>query len=123
MATRRAARPTCCCRSGRRPGRICSPGRCWLSNCSGRRRSLRTTPIIVKDRAVLHRLALLIAASPLLLAAASAPVSGDAEPVDSTLARARAEARHAENELRRLEQAAGKARDEAAKLAAERRAA
>ena len=72
---------------------------------------------------MLRRLALLIAASPLLLAAASAPVTADAEPVDSALARARAEARAAEADVQRLEQAAGKARDEAAKLAAERQAA
>ena len=70
-----------------------------------------------------RRLALLIAASPPLLAAASAPVTAEAEPVDSALARARTEARAAEADVRRLEQAAGKARDEAARLAAERQAA
>jgi septal ring factor EnvC (AmiA/AmiB activator) len=66
---------------------------------------------------------LLIAAGPLLLAAASAPVATDAEPVDSTLAKARSEAQMAEADMRRLELAAAKARDETAKLAAERQAA
>ena len=70
-----------------------------------------------------RRLALLIAASPLLLAAGSAPVTAEAEPVDRALARARSEARAAEADVRRLEQAAGKARDEAARLSAERQAA
>jgi murein hydrolase activator len=72
---------------------------------------------------VLQRFAFLIAASPLLLAAASAPVTAEAETVESSLARARSEARNAEAEMRRLDQAAGKARDKAAKLAAERQAA
>ena len=72
---------------------------------------------------MLRRLALLLAASPLLLAAASAPVTVGAESIDSALARARSEARAAEADMRRLEQAADKARDEAGKLAAERRAA
>ena len=50
-STRQRARaPTCCCRSARRPGRTCWPARCSPSNCSGRHRSLRTTPIIAKDR-------------------------------------------------------------------------
>jgi septal ring factor EnvC (AmiA/AmiB activator) len=70
-----------------------------------------------------RRLILLIAAGPLLLAAASAPMTGEAETVDSRLASARSEVRNAEAEMRRLEQAADKARDEAAKLAAERQAA
>ena len=70
-----------------------------------------------------RRLALLIAAGTLLLAAASGPVAGEAEPIDSILADARSEARKAEADLQRLEQAAGKASDEATKLAAERRAA
>ena len=70
---RRAARPTCCCPSARRPGRTCWPGRCSPNNCSAPPRSLRTTPIIAKDRSM-RRSALLLAA-PLLLAAGSAPVA------------------------------------------------
>ena len=72
---------------------------------------------------MLRHLALLIAASPLLLAAASAPVTAEREPVDSALVRARAEAHAAEAEVTRLEQAARKARDETGRLAAERQAA
>jgi septal ring factor EnvC (AmiA/AmiB activator) len=59
----------------------------------------------------------------MLLAAASAPVGPEAQPVDVELKQARAEARAAEADMRRLDQAAAKARDETAKLAAERRAA
>ena len=70
-----------------------------------------------------RRLALLIAACPLLLAAASVPVGADAEPVDVEIARARAEAKAAEADLQRLEKSARQARDEAAKLAAQRQAA
>ena len=69
------------------------------------------------------RLAILVATFPLLLAAASAPVGSQAEPVDVELLRARQEAQAAEAEMQRLEQAASKARDEAARLAAERQAA
>jgi len=69
------------------------------------------------------RLALLLTTVPLLLAAASAPVGVDAEPVDVELKRTRQEARAAEIEMLRLEQAASKARDEVARLAAERLAA
>jgi len=72
---------------------------------------------------MVRRLPSLIAASFLLLAAASAPVSGQGKPVDSEIDRARAEAAEAQANLDRLEQAAGRARDEAARLAAERRAA
>ena len=56
--------PTCCCPSAPQPGRICWFGRCWPSNCSGRRRSLRTIPIIAKDRVMraVFRLAPLSAA-------------------------------------------------------------
>ena len=72
---------------------------------------------------MLRALTLLIVASPLLLAAASAPVTTEAEPVDSILARARAEARAADADVKRLEQAAARARDESPKLAAERQAA
>src|SRR5258708_597156 len=45
-----AAAPTCYCRSARRPGRTCWSGGCLPSNCSARHRSLRTIPIIAKDR-------------------------------------------------------------------------
>ena len=71
----------------------------------------------------MRRLALLIAASPVLLAAGSVPIGSDREPVDVEIQRARAEAKAAEADVRRLETAAGKARDEATKLAAERQAA
>ena len=64
-----------------------------------------------------------IAALPLLLAAASAPVGKEAEPVDGELARARSEAKAAEADVKRFEQAAARARDAAARLAAERQAA
>jgi len=70
-----------------------------------------------------RRLTLLIAASPVLLAAASVPVGDDREPVDVEIKQARAEAKTAEADVLRLEKAAGQARDEAAKLAAERQAA
>ena len=72
---------------------------------------------------VFRRSLLLLAAGPLLLAAASAPVAPESEPVDVALERARSEALAAEAEMRLLEQAAASARDEAAKLAAERQAA
>jgi septal ring factor EnvC (AmiA/AmiB activator) len=70
-----------------------------------------------------RRLALLLAASPMLLAAASAPVAPEAVPIDVTLRQARAEVRAAETDLSRFEKAAKSARDEVARLAAERQAA
>ena len=70
-----------------------------------------------------RRLALVLAALPMILAAASAPVAPEAVPIDVTLKQARAEVRAAETELRRFERAAKSARDEVAKLAAERQAA
>jgi septal ring factor EnvC (AmiA/AmiB activator) len=69
------------------------------------------------------RLALLLAASPVLLAGASAPVGPEAVSVDAELQQARAEVRAAETDLRRLETAAARARDEVSRLAAERQAA
>lgn len=69
-----------------------------------------------------RRLTVLLVA-PLLLAAASAPAGSSEETLDSALARARAEANAAEAQSRQLETAAGRARDEAARLAAERQAA
>jgi septal ring factor EnvC (AmiA/AmiB activator) len=65
----------------------------------------------------MNRFAPLLLGVPLLLAA-SAPVQGDAEPVDQALKRARAEARAADAQVQRLEQAAGRARGEAARLGA-----
>ncbi len=64
----------------------------------------------------MRRFALLLA-FPLLLAA-SGPVTVPAETVDQALQRARAEARAADVRVQRLEQAAGRARGEAAKLRA-----
>jgi septal ring factor EnvC (AmiA/AmiB activator) len=68
-------------------------------------------------------LAMLAAAAPLLLAAASAPVGVEKETVDAVLEQARSEARAAEVDMRRLEQAASQARNPAAMRAAERQAA
>ena len=71
----------------------------------------------------MRRLApLLIAATPLMLAA-SAPVELRGQMAEPELARVQTEVRVAEADLRRLERAASKARGEAAKLAAERQAA
>ncbi|HVL30470.1 MAG TPA: metalloendopeptidase, partial [Sphingomicrobium sp.] len=72
---------------------------------------------------MVRRLGFLLAASPLLLAAASAPVGGEAVPVDIELRQARAEVRAAEADYRWLERAAAGARDDVARLAAERWAA
>src|SRR4051794_15545877 len=71
----------------------------------------------------MRRLIPLIAALPLLLAAASAPVGNEVEPVDTELARARSEAKAAEADVARFDRAAAKARDAATRLAAERQAA
>ena len=72
----------------------------------------------------MRRLAFLIAlTAPGLLAAASAPVVAQRETVDQALARAEAEARQAAAQLTRIEQRERDARDEAAKLAAERQVA
>ena len=68
------------------------------------------------------RLALLLAVLP-GLAAASAPLQPDTEPVDVTLARARSEARAADARVAQLEQAAARAGDEAARLRASQAAA
>ena len=61
--------------------------------------------------------------APVLLAATSAPVPAEREPIDAMLARAQAEAATAEREVDRLEAEAAKSRDEAERLAAERQAA
>src|SRR5262245_49251132 len=112
--------PICCCRSAKRPGPICSFGRCSPSNCFGRHRSLRTTPIIAKVERM--RFAPLLPIS-LLLAAASGPVQPPGETLDSALQRARAEQSSAEAETRRLEQIAASARDEVSRLQAKEAAA
>ncbi len=70
-----------------------------------------------------RRLALLLAASPMLLAVSSAPTGSETIPIDVTLRQARAEAKAAEAELRRFEKAAKSAENEVARLAAERQAA
>ena len=70
-----------------------------------------------------RHLALLLAAGLVPMAAASAPVGSVAVPIDVELRQARAEVRAAEADYRRLEKAAAGARDEVARLAAERRAA
>ena len=70
----------------------------------------------------MNRFAPLLLAVPLLLAA-SAPVQQEAETVDQALQRARAEARAADRRVEQLEQAAGRARGEAARLRAQQAAA
>lgn len=70
----------------------------------------------------MNRFAPLLLAVPLLLAA-SAPVQSEAETVDQALKRARAEAQVADARVMLLEQAAGRARGEAAKLRAQQAAA
>ena len=67
-----------------------------------------------------------LAALPLLLpllAAASAPVARQADPVNAELQGARAEARAADAEVRKLERAASRSRDEASRLRARQAAA
>ena len=70
----------------------------------------------------MRRFAPLLVAVPLLLAA-SAPVQPVSETVDEALKRARAEARAADAQVRKLEQAAEQARGEAARLHAQQAAA
>ena len=65
-------------------------------------------------------LALLLAALPLPLAAASAPVAPAVETIDERLEQVRAEATAAEQQVEQLEQAASKARGEAEMLAGRR---
>ena len=65
----------------------------------------------------MNRFAPMLLVVPLLLAA-SAPVQPEAETVDQALKTARSEARTADAQVRRLEQAAGRARGEAARLSA-----
>jgi septal ring factor EnvC (AmiA/AmiB activator) len=70
----------------------------------------------------MKRFAPLLLVMPLLLAA-SAPVQSEAETVDQVISRARAEARAADARVAQLEQAAGQARGEAARLSAQQAAA
>jgi septal ring factor EnvC (AmiA/AmiB activator) len=70
----------------------------------------------------MNRFAPLLLAVPLLLAA-SAPVQQETETVDQALKRARIEAGAADRRVERLEQAAGRARGEAARLRAQQAAA
>jgi septal ring factor EnvC (AmiA/AmiB activator) len=68
-------------------------------------------------------LALPLLLAPALLAAASTPVSPEAEPIDLALRRARAEATAADAEARKYQEAAKAARDEAGRLRARQAAA
>jgi septal ring factor EnvC (AmiA/AmiB activator) len=70
----------------------------------------------------MNRFAPFLLAVPLLLAA-SAPAQQEAETVDQALKRARAEARAADRRVEQLEQAAGRAQGEAARLRAQQAAA
>lgn len=69
------------------------------------------------------RLVLVLIAAPLVVAATNGPAPAEREPIDTVLARAKAEAAVAEREVRQLEAAAARSRDEAGRLAGERRAA
>src|SRR4051812_18062637 len=120
MTTRSGATLTCCCRSVRRPGRICWSGRCSRSNCSGPPRSLPTTPIAAKDKAM-RRLALALLLCPLLTASAIAQEAGD--PLSAALKAALAEQANADAETARLQQAAAKSQTEAGRLHAQQAAA
>ena len=70
----------------------------------------------------MNRFAPFLLAIPLLLAA-SAPAQPEAETVDQALTRARTEARAADRRVEQLEQAAGRAQGEAARLRAQQAAA
>src|SRR4051794_26564945 len=110
MTTRSGARPTSCSRSAPRPGRICWSGRCLRNNCSEPPRSLPTTPITAKDKAM-RRLALALLLCPLLTASAIAQQGG--EPLGAALKAALAEQANADAETARLQQVAAKAQTEA----------
>src|SRR5690349_14244511 len=113
------APPICCFPSALQLGPTCSCARWLQSSCSVRHRSLRTTPIIVKARAV--RITSIFVVLP-LLAAAAAPVLPVAVPLDQQLRQARSEQAAAEKEAARLEQSAAKARGEVERLRAEQAA-
>src|SRR4249919_4254570 len=120
MKRNNARAPICCFPSGRRPGRTCWSARCLPSNCSARRRSLRTTPIIAKDRRM-RGAAFALLLCPLLAASALAQSLG--QPLDLQLKEAQAEQATAEAQTDRLEKAASRARSEAERLHAEQAAA
>src|SRR4029079_14247768 len=105
-------------RSAPRPGRTCSSARCSPSNCSARPRSLRTIPIIAKDRAMRGLIA--VTAVSLFTAASAAPAPN---PMEDELRQARTEQAAAEAEVAKLDQAALQARDEASRLRAQQDAA
>src|SRR5688572_17827525 len=113
---------TCSSPSARRPGRISSPAPCSPSNCSGRRASLRTIPIIAKDRGVRYAPLLAVAALALVAGYAAHATAG-ASP--QALRAALREAQAADARAQGLEQraqgatnAATRARAENAALAA-----
>src|SRR5690606_13159536 len=114
----RAPAPTCCSPSAGRHGPICWRARCLPNSSIARPRSLRTTPIIAKDRAM--RL-ILTGLAALLVAGAGAMAS--VAPADFAAARreaAAAEARYRalEAQVRRATNAAERARARSAALAA-----
>src|SRR4051812_7111079 len=111
---------TYCCHSARRPGRTCSSVRCWPSSCSERRRSLRTTPIIAKDRPMRSAVFATLLC-PFLAASALAQSLG--QPLEAQLEQAQAEQASAEAETARLEKESSQARGEADRLHAEQAAA
>src|SRR5579884_1852105 len=119
MRRNSGARRTSSSPSEPRPGRTFSSARCSPSNCSGRRPSLRTTPIIGKVRGV--RIAIALLALP-LLAGASAPMQPGGPSLNGELRQARAEQAAAEKEAARLEQVAAKAQGELRRLRAEQAA-
>src|SRR6185369_9917158 len=97
-------------------GRICSSAQCSRSNCSGRLRSLRTTPITAKVEAM--RIVSLIFALP-LLAAASAPVQPVGPTLGQQLQQAKAERAAAESAAAKLQQEAARAQNGLDRLRAE----
>src|SRR6476469_9649265 len=120
MRTSNAPMPTCSCPSVPRPGRTFWFGQCLPSNCFAQPRSLRTIPIIAKDRAMRGWILALIACPLLAASALAQPV---ATPLDATLKAAEVEQASAEAQTRRLEQIASQARGEADRLHAEQAAA
>src|SRR5436189_1983120 len=98
-------------------GPTCWCGPCLPNNYSGRLRSLRTTLIIVKGRAMRRRVWVLIGLP--LLSAASVPGQLPATLFDNDIRNARAEQAAAEAQAAKLEKVAAQARDEASRLRAE----
>src|SRR6185295_2516289 len=101
---------TCCSPSARRPGRICSPARCSPSNCSARRASLPTIPIIAKVRAMRALVPLTVIA--LLLAAAGAAQGTRGNDMEA-LALAKQEAAAAAQRYQALDREARRATNDA----------